>query len=154
LAITIRRVTRSDASQLTAILRSLGWFTHMTDEAPEATHERVYRHLEICMADNSHSVYVGEKDGNILGYISVHWLPYLILRGLEGYISELFIHECGRGQGVGTQLLEVVKKEGRERGCTRLMLINNRNRESYKRQFYEKNGWQERSEMANFVIIL
>ena len=152
--ITIRKAEIEDAASLARLLRSFGWFAAFEDENAEASSERVRRHLELCQADDSHSVYVAEADGNIQGYVSVHWLPYLILAGPEGYVSELFIQEEGRGQGLGTRLLEVVKTEARQRGCSRLMLLNNRGRESYLRQFYTKNGWQERPEMANFICRL
>jgi hypothetical protein len=39
------------------------------------------------------------------------------------------------------------------RGCSRLNLLNGRQRESYRREFYEKNGWRER-DMASFVFDL
>jgi GNAT superfamily N-acetyltransferase len=109
------------------------------------------RHLDLCRSGESHNVYVAENSGAILGYVSVHWLPYLFLTGPEGYISELFINEQARGKGIGTRLLEKVKEEGAKRGCSRLALINNRGRESYSRGFYEKQGWTERKEMANFI---
>ena len=57
-------------------------------------------------------------------------------------------------KGVGRKLLDAIATEARTRGCTRLSLINLRNRESYQRQFYIKAGWQERGEAANFVLQL
>jgi hypothetical protein len=47
-----------------------------------------------------------------------------------------------------------MKAEAQERGCSRLMLINLRKRESYQRRFYQKQGWEEREEAANFVYHL
>jgi GNAT superfamily N-acetyltransferase len=61
------------------------------------------------------------------------------------------VRHAARGQGVGRRLLEWVKTEARRRGCARLSLINLRNRESYRRQFYVKAGWSERAEAANFL---
>ena len=43
------------------------------------------------------------------------------------------------------------QSEARKRGCSRLSLMNLRHRESYRRQFYVKAGWQERTEAANFI---
>ena len=90
----------------------------------------------------------------MVGYAAVHWLPYLLLAGPEGYVSELFVRDSEQGKGVGTKLLEVVKREAEERGCSRLMLLNMRYRESYQRGFYKKLGWQEREDAANFVLQL
>ena len=149
--VIIRKAGIEDAGSLACILGGLGGFAAFEHEDAESSTERVRRHLDLCLADDSHSVYVAETAGSILGYVSVHWLPYLILAGPEGYVSELFVQEEGHGQGLGTHLLEAVKAEARQRGCSRLMLLNNRGRESYRRQFYTKNGWQERPEMANFI---
>ena len=75
------------------------------------------------------SIYVAEAEaGDLLGYVSVHWLPYLFLPGPEGFVSELFIRKTARGQGVGTQLLQTVQTEAEQRGCSRLSLLNNRDR--------------------------
>jgi GNAT superfamily N-acetyltransferase len=141
-----------DAVAIADLLRSMGWFAHINNETAETTRKRVARHLGLCNADNSHTIYVAQDaDGQVVGYCAVHWLPYLMLAGPEGYVSELFLRESCRGQGIGGRLLEVVKAEAKERGCARLMLLNLRERDSYKRGFYRKQGWQERQEAINFV---
>jgi GNAT superfamily N-acetyltransferase len=150
----IRRAGSQDTAALTDLLKSLGWFTHLTSEPDEVSQKRIAYHLALCNADTSHSVYVAEAGEQIVGYIAVHWLPYLFLPAPEGFISELFVAEFARGQGIGAQLLETVKIEAQERGCSRLLLVNSRNRDSYRRKFYEKQGWQEREAMANFVYKL
>ena len=151
----IRRADTTDAKAIADILRELGWFPHLNDEPHSSTLARVSSHLELCSSGKSHSVYVAETENSeVIGYVSVHWLPYLFLQGPEGYVSELFVKASARGKGVGGSLLAVVESEARERGCSRLMLINGRNRESYQRNFYEKHGWQEREQAANFVYQL
>ncbi len=152
--VEIRRATINDAPAIAAILRGLGWFALVNEETAASTQARVERHLQLCLADTSHSIYVAEKEAAVLGYAAVHWLPYLILAGPEGYVSELFLRDAARGQGIGTALLETVCAEAEERGCARLMLLNMRSRESYQRGFYKKLGWQEREQAANFVLPL
>jgi GNAT superfamily N-acetyltransferase len=153
--IQIRQAETKDVPALTNLLRSLGIFAHINAEAPQATEERVGRHLALCLADESHLILVAQSaGGEITGYCAVHWLPYLILAGPEGYVSELFIDEKFRGQGIGARLLEAIQAEARRRGCSRLMLLNMRKRESYQRQFYAKHGWEERPDAANFVLFL
>ena len=150
--IQIRQVIAQDAPQLTELLKEIGWFESFKSEPIEAASQRVRLHIEQCLADNSHSILVAEaRDGAIVGYGSVHWLPYLFLQGPEGLVSELFVRESARGQGVGRELLRNIETEARARGCARLSLINLRNRESYMRQFYVKAGWEERPEAANFI---
>jgi GNAT superfamily N-acetyltransferase len=153
--IQVRKAEPQDTPVIAELLRSLGFFAHINAEEPGATQDRVARHFAMCDADDSHSVFVAQGPaGEILGYGAVHWLPYLILAGPEGYISELFVRESHRGQGIGSQLLKVMEAEARERGCSRLMLINLRKRESYRRRFYHKQGWEEREGAANFVYPL
>jgi ribosomal protein S18 acetylase RimI-like enzyme len=151
----VRPATPADVPAIAAILRGLGWFAFINDEATAKTETRVKKHLRLCMADDSHLVLVAEDaKGAIIGYVAVHWLPYLMLPGPEGYVSELFVSEAARGMGVGTKLLEAVEDAAVTRGCSRLMLVNRKTRESYKRGFYRKLGWEEREEFANFVLHL
>jgi hypothetical protein len=140
--IQIRKLTGQDAPQIAELLKEIGWFESFKSEAVAAASERVRSHIEQCHADNSHSAFVAQlPDGKIVGYGSVHWLPYLFLQGPEGYVSELF----------GLELLKTIEAEAKARSCVRLSLINLRNRESYMRQFYVKAGWEERPEAANFI---
>ncbi|HXV83578.1 MAG TPA: GNAT family N-acetyltransferase [Candidatus Binatia bacterium] len=148
----IRKAKAEDAPQLAELLRDIGWFDSFKSQPIELVSQQVRLYIEQCLADDSHSIFVAEeRDGAIVGYGSVHWLPYLFLPGPEGLISELFVRESARGQGVGRELLQKIETEARGRGCARLSLINLRSRESYMRKFYVKAGWEERSEAANFI---
>ena len=153
--ITIRPAIAGDVGAISTILRELGWFNHISKESPDDTKACIAQHLELCNSDESHTVYVAEnQNGEVIGYIAVHWIAYLMLAGSEGYISELFVHEPDRRKGVGRKLLETVNEQAIKRGCTRLMLVNGRKRESYKRGFFQKLGWKERQEVSNFVLLL
>jgi GNAT superfamily N-acetyltransferase len=77
----------------------------------------------------------------LVAYAAVHWLPDLIYKGPEGFVSELFVDDAAGGQGIGARLLEVVKAEAGQRGCARLFFVNMRNRESYQRGFHQEQGW-------------
>ena len=112
--IMVRQAQVSDAEGIAAILRGLGWFDLLETEPERVSIQRVRDHILLNQQDNSHSVYVAEgDDGRIMGYTSVHWLPYLFLPGPEGYVSELFIKESDRGKGIGTLLLESVVEDAR-----------------------------------------
>ena len=151
----IRKAAADDARHLALLLGGIGWFEAFASAPIDTSTARVSARLRESLADASHSVYVAETQaGEIAGYGSVHWLPYLFMAGPEGYVSELFVRESARGQGVGGQLLDAIESEARARGCTRLSLINLRHRESYRRQFYVKAGWQERDTAANFIYAL
>ncbi|GAB4441918.1 MAG: hypothetical protein Fur0044_38360 [Anaerolineae bacterium] len=152
----IRPAYLDDADALTDLILDLGWFQHYFEGASlEEVQARIAHKLRLTLDSESHSVYVAENPaGQMEGYVSVHWLPYLFLPGPEGFVSELFVRESARGQNLGSQLLEVVKQEAVTRGCFRLSLLNMRPRESYQRGFYSKQGWDERPDAANFVLRL
>ena len=153
--IRIRKAKTTDVPAISNLLRSLNLFAPINNEEAKSTQQRVQNHFELCTSDDSHLILVAQiGNGEITGYCAIHWLPYLILAGPEGYVSELFIKEEFRGQGIGNNLLEAIKVETQNRGCSRLMLLNIRNRDSYKRQFYSKHGWEERPDVANFVFQL
>lgn len=147
----IRTAGAGDAAALAGLLRRIGWFSHFEEESPQEVERRVRRHLELALGDNSHSLYVAEIDGRLAGYGAVHWLPTLFLEGPEGYISELFVEADDRGRGIGHALLDVIASEAHGRGCSRLLLVNGRERESYRRGFYTKAGWEEHPELALFL---
>ena len=153
--VEIRPALASDADALSGLIRGLGFFARLEGEDATSTAARVDRHLSMCLADDSHTVFVAvETGGHIVGYTAVHWLPYLFLTGPEGYLSELFVADDRRSRGVGTELLERVIDEARRRGCARLMLAAVRSRESYERGFYTARGWVEREDVANLVYEL
>lgn len=153
--ITVRPATSEDAEAIATILITVDWLAQTASQPFEESKLTVARHLALCAADNSHSVYVAENaKGDVTGYISIHWLPYLCAEQPEGYISELFVLDYQRGQGIGSRLLDTVVEESRRRGCSRLMLVSERGREVYNREFYKKRGWEERPGVANFVYWL
>ena len=152
---SIRPAVETDVPELASLLREIGFFETFNALSPKEAVAQVRRQLISNLKDESHSVYVIlDLGGKLQGYAAVHWLPYLFHPGREGYISELFVREEVRGQGLGQAMLEVVKKDARQKGCHRLSLLNNRERESYHRRFYQKQGWEEREGMANFVFWL
>ena len=152
---TVGLAQDTDAGAMSTLIRDLGLFKRLENEDPETTAARVTHHLGLCLRDDSHSVFVAESsDGRLIGYLSVHWLPYLFLLGPEGYVSELFVDEHHRGNGIGSGLLDAVIHEARRRGCARLMLTAVRTRDSYKRGFYTERGWIERPDVANMVYEL
>ncbi len=149
---TIRSARETDAPAIAALLIELDWFEHLRHEPLAHIETHVSRHIGLYLGDDSHSLLVvQDASAEVVAYAGVHWLPYLFLKGPEGYISELFVRRKARGQGIGGALLAHIERLARERGCHRLMLINSRRRESYQRGFYVKHGWVEREGVANLV---
>ena len=154
LSFTIRSAEMKDTPHLAEILAGVEWLPSASQDPAELAGQ-TQRHLEMCLASAEHTVLAGvDEDDLAVGYCSVHWLPYLILERPEGFISELFVHRDWRGCGVGGRLLRSARALAIERGCGRLMLFSGRNREVYDRGFYQREGWQERSQVANFILSL
>ncbi|MDH0370501.1 GNAT family N-acetyltransferase [Comamonas aquatica] len=149
---TLRAVQPDDAPALAALLQGIGWFDRFATGHPEAHADQ----LAPLLAPSPHQLQLVACDaqGQLIGYCAMHWLPIAILQGWEGYVSELFIADSARGLGVGSQLLDQVTAAARSRGCRRLWLVNNRQRDSYHRGFYARQGWQEQAQAARFVLDL
>ena len=149
----VRPAQLSDAEQLCQILEALGWFPHL--DGSTLSRAGIARQVAGCLADPSHCLLVAQQaPGHLLGYASLHRNPSLFLTSPETYLAELFVHPEARGRGVGTSLLEEAEHWAQREGCSRMMLINNRLRQSYLNGFYAKRGWREREDMANFVLPL
>jgi GNAT superfamily N-acetyltransferase len=151
----IREARQEDAVLIATILRAQGLFGHINNEALEVTEQRVRQQLELASGETScNTILVAERTNRgVVGYVAVHWFPNL-MRGLDGYVSELFVHPDDHGNGSGSCLLNAVQDYAVKRGCVRLMLMNRRIRESYQRGFYRKQGWEELPDGAMFVRTL
>lgn len=148
----IRIAESKDVNQLLDILSDTGWFDEYFLRSLEPMEINIKRHLTDIIKSNEHIIIVSETGNIITGYLSLHWLPYLFMEGREGFISELFIRNDFRGQGIGKKLIDYIKDIAKNKGCTRLSLLNGRNRDSYARNFYQKQGFIERENIANFVL--
>jgi GNAT superfamily N-acetyltransferase len=149
----IRQAKREDAQKLAVLLRSLPEdLPRFGLEPLEATVKQVSEALRA--GGDATTLLVAEEAGEISGFVHTHWQPSVLHSGGEGFVSALFIHPGHRGRGVGQALLTRVQAEGRRRGCSRLLLLNMRDRASYTRGFYAKLGWRERPDAANFVFDL
>jgi GNAT superfamily N-acetyltransferase len=170
--ITIREACIEDSSAIAAILHTLGWSEQLRREDPAQMQPHIAARVEQCIREQTHTILVaerwrdesdqcvgdtcrsGEVARQVIGYISVHWFPNMLMLGHDGYVSELFIHPAETGLGAGSRLLEAVEGYATERGCTRLLLMNRRIRESYRRHFYAKHGWEELPDAAFFSLKL
>lgn len=150
--IAIRPAERADLKAVAALWRELGWLDWIRNEDPAQVENAMAERLAENQADGSHLALVAEDGGGqLLGYAAIHFLPYLMMPGPEAYVSELFVMANARGRGVGQSMLRHLEGLAKERGCCRMMLFTGRDRESYEREFYKKQGWQERPVVANFV---
>ena len=154
LSYSIRLAQPNDALGIAQVMHDVGGFSAIQGQTPEQTAVFVKSHLQAKQNDPNYTNYVAVEGQTVLGYCAVHWLQYLLHKQPTGYVTELFLHSSARGQGIGGVLLDWVIKEAKERNCIRLELINMRDKESYQRRFYTKQGWQEQTEAARFLYKL
>ena len=107
-----------------------------------------------CIGKTDHALVVALQEGRVAGYIAVHWIPFPVLNGTEGYISDLFVAAQSRGSGIGNMLLQVVEERARTLHCRRLMLHNRMMDESFTRGFYSKAGFTHAEFYATLVKAL
>ena len=146
----VRQAVQQDCEQVAALLASSEGDCCDQPSSKKPIEEAV----QACIDTLTCEVYVAEQEGRIVGYIAVHWIPFPMLQGREGYISDLLVTQDCRGCGIGRSLLAAVEDRASELGCARLMLNNSIAAESFKREFYQKNGFRHRTEFANLVKIL
>ncbi len=151
--INIREARSGDGVRMAEILREIGWSERRNALPLEEVSGPIEKLIEHCSRDREgHTIIVAvDKDDSVTGFLNVHWVPFIMLGSLEGYVSDVFVSPSAGGMGVGKALVERVIEEGRQRGCMRLMLTNGKEKLSYKTGFYKKLGWTERPSVANFV---
>ena len=132
---TLRKATRADAAAAHVLLHELGY------EKLDAPSFRAA--FEAVLADPLQTVWLAERDGQVLGLMSLSRRPQLRLGGLIVTVDEMVVAERARGSGVGARLLQLAKMEATRAGARRLELLTGRGRPSYERGFYVKNGFVE-----------
>ena len=133
---TVRSAVPADKAAIFQLLGELGYVDLDVDTYGVAF-DRVLVHPEM-------SVVVAEgDDGQVVGFLALSYRPQLRLGGTLVTIDELVVTPGVRGSGVGRALLEHAKAVAVSLCALRLELSTNRTRESYERQFYEKNGFVE-----------
>jgi ribosomal protein S18 acetylase RimI-like enzyme len=151
--LTIRRARLTDARAVAALIREAALSDKIKQVSRPDLVARVQRGIQTCLGDSGSTIFVvADRGENILAYAVIQWHLALFLPRPEGYISELTVGAAHRGRGIGEMLLNKVVKEGKNRNCARMSLINSRFRDSYKREFYSKRGWYEREMAANFIF--
>jgi GNAT superfamily N-acetyltransferase len=149
----IRLAKTDDASNMAEILREIGWSEKRNNMPLEEVANPIEELINHCNEDpNGHTMIVAVDENNeVIGFTTVHWVPFVMLGSWEGYISDVFVSPSASGKGAGSALVKYVMEQGESRGCLRLMLTNGKEKPSYQSGFYKKMGWTERPKVANFV---
>jgi GNAT superfamily N-acetyltransferase len=126
----IRRGQRADADRIAELSGTLGY-----PVSGETMEQRLTRVLKL----ETHSVFVAERNGAIVGWIHAAEQEMLEL-GPRCEIWGLVVAETARGRGVGRRLIEAVETWARNRGLEEVSVRSNIIRpESH--PFYERIGY-------------
>jgi len=142
----LRPATASDCGRIADLVATL-----VRERGGSIDSDAVETTVLSCLDDPGSEILVAEAEGVVVGYVAVHWIPFPMLGGIEGYISDLIVASDLRGTGLGGRLIGEVERRARELGCVRLMLNNRLSAESYRRGFFGKSGFLERDDFASFV---
>jgi GNAT superfamily N-acetyltransferase len=143
----IRRANESDCSVIAELIADL----RREEQGLAVDRAPILSAILAAVSQPASEVFVAECDGVVSGFVVVHWLPFPMLAGTEGYISDLIVAAELRAAGIGRGLVGAVEAEARSRGCVRLMLNNRIAAKSFQRGFYPKLGYRHREDFANFV---
>jgi ribosomal protein S18 acetylase RimI-like enzyme len=146
LDVVIREATDADVTGVAGLVRALA------DERGSAPDEAALREaIASCVGEPTHQIFVAAAGAQVVAYIAVHWIPFPLLGGCEGYISDLVVGATWRGHGLGNRLMDAVQEGAEALNCKRLVLQNRISDESYERGFYAKAGFSVRDDFATFV---
>ena len=133
---TIRQAVESDLQAALVLLEALG-YPNLEQPAFATFFAGVLQHPDMMV------LLAIDESEQVVGLMSLSHRPQLRLAGEILSIDELAVLNTARGRGTGQRLLEEARRLAKEIGAKRIELHTNRNRESYRRQFYLKNGFTE-----------
>ncbi len=134
-AVDYREVQKDDAPKLVPLFEAFygQWF------GEPVTTSAVHRRID--QARSIETFVVAEREGKLLGFASLRLVPSLDLTPYAE-LSDLFVAEPYRRQGVGRGLLGFIEQRARERGADRLILTTGlKNVEA--QSFYRAVGFED-----------
>ncbi|MFT3904296.1 MAG: GNAT family N-acetyltransferase [Niabella sp.] len=145
--IRIRRAVEADSEKVWLLMRALAVFEKYINTfaiTPEVVRESGFR-------KNPPDFYciVAEYNDKIVGILVYYILPYTAQNRPAIYMKELYVDENYRGQKVGEQLMNALRKEAKANNCTQIKWTVAPWNEAGQR-FYERLGAQQNNEWLNY----
>jgi N-acetylglutamate synthase-like GNAT family acetyltransferase len=130
---TIRQAEPGDAPHLAALLTQLGY--------PVTAEEVSYR-LSYWLCDSMSCVLVAERQGQVVGCLSLHAIPYLERTGRWARIESLVVDKSDRGGGTGRSLVAAAEGVARDWSCLAVEVTSSRTRTDA-HAFYRRMGYTD-----------
>jgi GNAT superfamily N-acetyltransferase len=129
----IRLACEEDLESIVGLLNHLGY---------PITPSGLLPILRTMLQASETAVFVASLNGcGVVGLMSLLHFPTLRLNGRQVTIEELVVHPGRRGKGIGRELIAFARTYAQDLGAVMIEVLTNRKRESFKRGFYEKNGF-------------
>jgi putative acetyltransferase len=132
-AVAVRDATVADAPAISALLTSLGY---------PGTEGFVPDKIAALLQHSDARLLVATDGTDVLGVVSLHFIPQLALPGDFCRISYLCVAEGARSRGVGAVLEAQVLALAKARGCDRIEL-HCHSRRTDAHRFYARQGYEE-----------
>ena len=130
----IRELNANDIQHLLPLLDELGY---PVDAATLSARFERFR-------DQGEKALVAERDGRIIGLLTLHITPVLHRAGSVGRVTTLVVEKTAQGQGVGSALMDEAERRLWDAGCVLVEVTSNRKRTDA-HAFYEKLGYEKTS---------
>lgn len=137
--VIIRESMAKDIPVILGLLYELGRPKPQKDSEIELFRKLVKQYTN----DTDKKILIAELDGiEIIGMVSIVFLPRLNRISRELYIPELIVREKFQNQGIGKKLINSCISIAKEKKCHRIRLESgNQRKESHK--FYKKLGFEQ-----------
>lgn len=129
----IRSASYKDAPAIKLLLEALGYKTSMS---------LLVNQLEMMFGQNDHQVFVYELNKDVVGFISIHFLPQLAFDGELAVITYLSVDEAVKDQRIDKALEHHVTQQAIKRKCDRIQ-VHCMDWRAPVHKFYEQQGYQE-----------
>ena len=133
-AVVVRNAVINDSTVLSRLLGELGF-----PSAPDTVSHRLRS-----MQAFGESVLVAEREGKVIGLLTLHIMPVLHRPAPVGRVSALVVAQQERGKGVGRALVSAGQDLLQQRGCMMIEVTSNQ-RLQESNQFYRQVGFEEAS---------
>lgn len=136
--ITLREATEADLPAILTLYAQLG-----QDDGKVLSLEAAGRIFARMKTYPDYHIYIALLNGRIVGTFALLILDNIAHMGTPSAILEDVVVEEGiRSQGIGRQMMRYANSLCREKGCYKMSLTSNRNREAAHR-FYESLGFEK-----------
>lgn len=129
----IRNAVLSDHKAITKLLDGLGY---------PGTARFIQEKMKIVIANPLEELIVYEKEGAVVAFIVLEFLPQLGLKGDIARIGYFAVDESVRSEGIGKQMEAYCEKLAREKNCDRIEVHCHERRVDAHR-FYYRQGYIE-----------